>query len=582
MISQVRESLATDPQLPQLLIRSDGQVFRPVLNGGPAPASWRHTSASENVKQIGGWLVGPKDNDHFVINRIGSDVCELLIHVSGRLYLSYPTVYRPPVPECSLWVECDGITKYRSSDTQCSNVRTCAAGQEQQTAPTATSDRTCQACDAGKFTAAAGTPTCTAWSTCSADQYEEIAGTDTSDRVCGSCRVCPATHHELAPCTATTDRECNACTDCVLGVTYTMTPCSDTKNTVCAPCTDCLALGKHTATPCTVENNAACVDATECGSSQYEAVPLTASTDRVCMTYTECAAGWIETTAATPTSDRSCAPCPAGSVQQTNSEGVAVCTPCPAGTDPEEASAGDCEAYVCPAGEVDHDADPKTACQACDGNTNYMNETGMAGQCKPVTVCPAGQERTTDPTTSSDAECSPCVFGNFSRGDVAQICSPWLSCNASTECEVLAPTHTSDRLCLPTVSVQCLALARASKSESTSSAVTIGAPVAGVVLLLVLIVVAVVLMRRRNRPTSSSAASQNRGTVAFENPMYESSEQVRAHDHMAAAEDGLYSEPSFQSNKLNPMYQEDDDAGTYDNAAADGAYLDVEPEDPDQ
>ena len=76
--------------VPQLLIRNDGIVFvRKVATGGQANTDWPLLE-SETAKyiRIGNWLIGAKDNNHFVINRVGATRPQFLLRSDGQIFRS--------------------------------------------------------------------------------------------------------------------------------------------------------------------------------------------------------------------------------------------------------------------------------------------------------------------------------------------------------------------------------------------------------------------------------------------------------------------------------------------------------------
>ena len=89
---------------------------------------------------------------------------------------------------CDTLTTCDFSTHYESkketatTNRVCSEIRTCDAGSRQTRAPTTTTDRNCQVCDAGKFKTSAGNAeTCDA---CGTGQYQNEPGASTSRRAC--------------------------------------------------------------------------------------------------------------------------------------------------------------------------------------------------------------------------------------------------------------------------------------------------------------------------------------------------------------------------------------------------------------
>jgi uncharacterized membrane protein len=117
-----------------------------------------------------------------------------------------------------------GAGKYESNG-ECAELATCDPGSRQTKPPTAISDRECAACEAGTFTRSANQATCAPWTECLATQEETTPGTSTSDAVCTN----------GPDCDTADDRSCT--TEC---------PCSSaegvcTANDQCASGTSCVA-----------------------------------------------------------------------------------------------------------------------------------------------------------------------------------------------------------------------------------------------------------------------------------------------------------------------------------------------------
>jgi hypothetical protein len=437
------------PQVaPQLLLRSDGLVFAPRFTSGVIDSSLRHTGTSDQVVRVGSFLIGARDSTTFVVSRDGAVLPFMVIFSNGTVVANGPTSFYPD-RDCDLDLECDGTNVYAGDDQLiCDPITTCPAGSRQTAAPTPSSDRACLICPTGNYSMSNNSLSCPAWTTCTADQFQTLAGTRTSDRECTACTTCPDNHHETSPCTASSDRKCQGCASCTAGVTYTLQPCSTTNNTICMSCTDCFAAGLATARPCTVAQNAVCVPPTPpCSAQQYQTVPLTPSTDRACMNLTVCPPGSVQTVAATATSDRQCALCNAG-FSDDDSDPLTSCARCPSGHYTPVGSFGSCSGFECSAGTVDNDADAATPCVRCGGRFNFMDVAGQAGPCKPVTICPAGQQQQVLSTPTSDRTCSPCDLGTFSDGGVSQTCNPHTVCNATTQCQARAPSTSQDRVCV--------------------------------------------------------------------------------------------------------------------------------------
>lgn len=79
VISQINTAIC------QFLMREDSRAFYDP-KAGRAPNEWRHAGASSNVLAVGDWLVGPKDDGHFVISHRPSSTCTFLIRNDGYVF----------------------------------------------------------------------------------------------------------------------------------------------------------------------------------------------------------------------------------------------------------------------------------------------------------------------------------------------------------------------------------------------------------------------------------------------------------------------------------------------------------------
>ena len=84
-------------------------------------------------------------------------------------------------------VICTCNSGYFGSGTSCRAWSTCGAGKHVAAQGTATTDRTCTACEDGTFSATNNAQSCSAWSECSQNQNQAQAGTASTDRVCEDC-----------------------------------------------------------------------------------------------------------------------------------------------------------------------------------------------------------------------------------------------------------------------------------------------------------------------------------------------------------------------------------------------------------
>lgn len=72
----------------QFLLRSDSMIFT-AHYGSKADSAWRHHGPSATVLQFGDWLVGPKDQYHFVISDTRSHITQFMIRHDGMSFFDY-------------------------------------------------------------------------------------------------------------------------------------------------------------------------------------------------------------------------------------------------------------------------------------------------------------------------------------------------------------------------------------------------------------------------------------------------------------------------------------------------------------
>jgi hypothetical protein len=144
-------------------------------------------------------------------------------------------------------------TAAATNATQCTAFATCALGTYIDNPGSATSNRTCKACDDGFFNAtttnAPNSLSCTPYTTCLPGEFIGTAGTKIADRVCAACapssysttsnalacvafKACPAGTKIGNPGSASTDsKPCVACEDGYFSTTDDAVTC--TKQPVC-------------------------------------------------------------------------------------------------------------------------------------------------------------------------------------------------------------------------------------------------------------------------------------------------------------------------------------------------------------
>jgi hypothetical protein len=197
-----------------------------------------------------------------------------------------------------------------SSATACVPWTDCVPGQRVSSTGSATVDRACEACAAGRFGDQPNAMLCAEWRTCPAGSYVSTLGTAVSDRQCSNCAdgtfssvpnqaaclprgACPAGTEETSPATSTTPPVCAACeagTFCPGGA---------------APKQGCPG-----------------------GTWDHDASSATA-----CVAWTTCSAGQFVTAAGAPTGDRGCAACAPGTFSTSgNASACAAWTACTPGS----------------------------------------------------------------------------------------------------------------------------------------------------------------------------------------------------------------------------------------------------------
>jgi hypothetical protein len=370
----------------------------------------------------------------------------------------------------------------------CTRHRTCAVGERQTVAPTATSDRTCNECAAGTFSNAsnllecfacgddefqpsAGQGSCTRHTVCAAGEQQTVAPTATSDRTCNECAAGTFSNaSNLLECFACGDDEfqpsagqgsCTRHTVCVAGEHRSVPPTS-TSDRVCAPC----ALGTFSAA-----GASDCTACGGCGKAGEARSGCGGASAGVCIA---CSMG----SSKPGTGAGECVPCAADSFQ--NVTGQAQCimcrsVACPGGAYRKGcggASAGYCgtcgpgtfvngsACEKCAVGKFSEDENAR-GCKACADET--FQPTRGKGFCRPHTLCAVGEYQITAPTVTSDRTCNECAAGTFSNAsnllecfacgdDEFQPSAGQGSCTRHTVCAVgeqqtVAPTATSDRTC---------------------------------------------------------------------------------------------------------------------------------------
>lgn len=230
-------------------------------------------------------------------------------------------VTKPPC-DASL-PELEACTQMRRPGFTCQQHTVCDAGSFQRVAPSATADAECvplRVCSAQQYETAAPVldsrrvaitdRSCEDLSSCElASQFEASAPTATSDRRCDACSACDADHYILSPCSDFADTQCAPCVPCSSQTHFERAACTSVHDTVCAELTVCSAEQFEVQAP-TATSDRQCVAASACDlTEEYEERPLSPSSDRKCGPLSTCGPNEYEAAAPTLTSDRVCRAC---------------------------------------------------------------------------------------------------------------------------------------------------------------------------------------------------------------------------------------------------------------------------------
>ncbi len=331
--------------------------------------------------------------------------------------------------------------------TACAERTACAAGSAVAADGDATTDRACEACADGSFSAETNAASCSAWTECAAGEYVSNTPSATEDRTCAGCAAGTYSTTPDAP-------SCAPWTVCAAGESVAMAG-SATADQTCAACES----GSFSA-----ETNAAsCSPWTECVAGEYVSAAGSASADRMCMacaagTYTSgsnqsvcvdvgaCAPGTIQTAPGTSTAPPTCADCASGEYCAGD---TAPAEPCPGGTwDHDADPATVCVARTtCSVGTfvaAEGDATTDRACRACA--SGEYSATENAPSCAAWAICVPGQYVSAAGSATADRTCTGCAGGRYSTRSNAPSCAFWRSCSAGSFVS-RAPSSTRDRVC---------------------------------------------------------------------------------------------------------------------------------------
>ena len=249
-------------------------------------------------------------------------------------------------------IYCNGITQYQSlaGQSSCLPVSNCTTGMYTATAPTPTSDRTCQPCTTASACSSNAylNGTCTTLSNPHCVPCDPSCESCTSGSGCSACNfMYPYFDINRQLCVANCpsgqygdgNGYCQRCpVNCSVCQGGGLDQCSSCVESLFLQHQQCGALPGHcspslgTCVPACIApsfygdvNTSVCVPSHECASYQYVVAPPGLTSDYVCADITNCKPGFIQVVPPTRTSDRVCAPCPAGTTDL-NSNFTLPCT----------------------------------------------------------------------------------------------------------------------------------------------------------------------------------------------------------------------------------------------------------------
>lgn len=304
---------------------------------------------------------------------------------------------------------------------RCTAVTSCQAGETEAIAPTKSSDRSCKPCDVGFFKNIVGQSPCRPVQTCAPGNEEKTAPTLQSDRECQACqfgntfsvdgrkcqqvRDCPKGTFRSVKATLTSDRQCQTVQNCSLGVTYEASPPTSLTDRDCQPCTVC-SDGFAQQTACLLKADTVCEGCDTCTEKQFESSPCADGSPRVCEFCTPCNAGQFVSAACGPKTNTACLPI----------------TPC----GPKE--------YLISVATTD----ANNVCgvlATCIVGFTYETQAPSATSdrvCGSVLPsCPVGTEQVAAPTLTTDRVCKACGLGESFDGGVCRTCVAGQFANSS-------------------------------------------------------------------------------------------------------------------------------------------------------
>jgi len=348
-----------------------------------------------------------------------------------------------------------------SSDRTCT---ACPASTFQPATATATSCRAFTVCGPGSFVTVSGTPSSDAFcgSCVSNSTYQNEAGAS----ACKPLTLCVAGERQSLPPSLQADRQCQSCPDdqyqdaqvtysgsckpvrgvCPIGYAQNIAPSPSNDRS----CVMCDGVNFYSDQP----NQMVCKTASDCADNQYIARELTPFSDRVCadcLTSTDCRASQVLTGACNgSTALTSCSSCfsTCATCNDTSTTGCLACITglvfragsCLSSCAPGEYStSGTCR--PCDQSCVSCTAGGASGCSSCSG-TRFLYQSACLAACPRGTFANAADNTCTP--------CTQCAFGTYASANCSILadtsCSPWSSCPAG-KYELTAPTPLTNRIC---------------------------------------------------------------------------------------------------------------------------------------
>eukprot|EP00045_Choanoeca_perplexa_P018407 m.290873 g.290873 ORF g.290873 m.290873 type:complete len:3950 (+) comp17810_c0_seq1:79-11928(+) len=166
----------------------------------------------------------------------------------------------------------------------CLSMDQCAAGYEEVLAPTLFSKRQCQICLAGTFKKLAGQDTeCVNTTICKPSEYRAVDATPSSNTVCNNVTSCNSSEWRAAAATDVSDTVCEALTVCTPAEEWAIELPTPTSDRVCKAISNCDPNLEFEAAAPTTTSDRDCDLLSVCGDDEYIIVTHTSTSDRECL-----------------------------------------------------------------------------------------------------------------------------------------------------------------------------------------------------------------------------------------------------------------------------------------------------------